>query len=151
MVLGGLWHGANYTFFIWGFLHGLYLILERWVPFLRSPDPEKEKLHTKIFRRVLIFNLFAFAAIFFRNPSLGASLEMIQSFLNIEGMDLKGVKPLVIMTLLFLGMHFFENNPQKMRFYFKYKNFILPAAFIVIGFLIISFQSGSTPFIYFQF
>ena len=33
MLLGGLWHGASWTFVIWGALHGLYLIIER---FLRS-------------------------------------------------------------------------------------------------------------------
>ena len=31
MLLGGLWHGANWTFVVWGGLHGLYLAVERWI------------------------------------------------------------------------------------------------------------------------
>src|SRR5213076_1522312 len=31
MLLGGLWHGANWTFVAWGGLHGLYLAVERWL------------------------------------------------------------------------------------------------------------------------
>ena len=31
MLLGGLWHGANWTFVVWGGLHGLYLSVERWL------------------------------------------------------------------------------------------------------------------------
>ena len=31
MLLGGLWHGANWTFVVWGGLHGLYLSAERWL------------------------------------------------------------------------------------------------------------------------
>jgi alginate O-acetyltransferase complex protein AlgI len=31
MLLGGLWHGANWTFVVWGGLHGLYLAVERWL------------------------------------------------------------------------------------------------------------------------
>jgi alginate O-acetyltransferase complex protein AlgI len=31
MLLRGLWHGANWTFVVWGGLHGLYLAVERWI------------------------------------------------------------------------------------------------------------------------
>jgi len=151
MVLGGLWHGANYTFFIWGFLHGLFLILERMIPFLRPPETEKGNILRRIFRRVILFHLISFSGIFFRNPSLGGALDMIQSLFNVKGLDIKGVNSLVIITLIFIIMHFFENNPFKMKFYFRYKNYILPVAIIVLGFVMISLQSGSTPFIYFQF
>lgn len=39
MVLGGLWHGASWTFILWGAWHGLWLILERLFPRLREPKP----------------------------------------------------------------------------------------------------------------
>jgi alginate O-acetyltransferase complex protein AlgI len=38
MLLGGLWHGASWTFVVWGGLHGLYLIVER---LIRKPPAEK--------------------------------------------------------------------------------------------------------------
>ena len=38
MLLGGLWHGASWTFVIWGGLHGLYLCVEKW--FVSRPKPK---------------------------------------------------------------------------------------------------------------
>lgn len=68
MLLGGLWHGANITFVVWGGLHGLYLIIEkafglsRKTPLL-GPLPRALSLF-------LTFQLVCFAWVFFRSSSL---------------------------------------------------------------------------------
>ncbi|TMA31888.1 MAG: MBOAT family protein, partial [Deltaproteobacteria bacterium] len=80
MLLGGLWHGANWTFVAWGGLHGAYLVVERLVErpvgrlaaALRLPPAVRSFLAV-----VLVFHLTAFAWIFFRAPSFGTAWAVI--------------------------------------------------------------------------
>ncbi len=74
-VLSGLWHGANWTFIVWGGLHGFYYLFSRWTADARlklvkkfSLDRHPFLLH--FFRVVLTFSLVCFSWIFFRANSL---------------------------------------------------------------------------------
>ncbi len=71
MLLGGLWHGANWTFVIWGGIHGGWLSLER----LLWPQDGK----ASSFRRVVTLVVVGVTWIFFRARSLGAALEMLRN------------------------------------------------------------------------
>ena len=80
MLIGGLWHGANWTFVAWGGLHGLYLLLERTlraplariVAALRIPAPV-----VSLLAGLVVFHAVSFAWIFFRAPSFGDAADMI--------------------------------------------------------------------------
>ncbi len=65
--LCGLWHGAKWTFVIWGMLHGLFLVLER-VGWLRRVTA------TPVLRHVYVLAVVAFAWVFFRADSLAYAL-----------------------------------------------------------------------------
>lgn len=70
-LLSGLWHGAAWTFVIWGAYHGLFLTLEKiWakVSNFRLPAP---------IRQLLTFLLVCFGWIFFRADSLGQALDYL--------------------------------------------------------------------------
>src|SRR5918998_1777462 len=69
MVLGGLWHGAAWGFILWGTLHGLGLVVER---FLRGRIEAPAWL-----RWVVVFNLVVFAWILFRAESLDLAFSFI--------------------------------------------------------------------------
>ncbi len=81
-IASGLWHGANWTFVVWGALHGLYIgvetLWEHWqkrrVPAALSPLPQGEgqgvRALTGLLQTLLTFALVAFAWIFFRVNSL---------------------------------------------------------------------------------
>jgi len=75
MLLGGLWHGANWTFVIWGLYHGLLLALHRAIPwprFLASP----------MLRPLCVVTTFAAVCVgwvFFRAPELGQATTMLAS------------------------------------------------------------------------
>ena len=81
MLLGGLWHGANWTFVIWGAIHGVGLSIERaGKRMLGIADAEHSPL-TSAFawaQRIVIFNLVCLAWVFFREPSLGESLAFLR-------------------------------------------------------------------------
>lgn len=67
--LSGLWHGASWTFVIWGVLHGIYVILERLF--------HREKTKHKPFRIILTFTGVTFAWIFFRASGFGDAMYII--------------------------------------------------------------------------
>lgn len=80
MLLGGLWHGANWTFVIWGFIHGAGQSLER---FLRThaglqQQPAAEHGRVRLWlKRIFIFHLVCLAWIFFRAQSMRAAIQFL--------------------------------------------------------------------------
>lgn len=84
MLLGGLWHGASWTFMAWGGLHGLYLVVER---FLKNIMPESKlwsKLPVQIFFVLITFVAVSFAWVFFRANSFDQAFTIIQSLLALN-------------------------------------------------------------------
>ena len=81
MVLGGLWHGASWTFVFWGFLHGLLLIVHRtFRAFCESRPTLKAALETvagTMLRRAVTFLAVALCWVFFRSQSFDIALEML--------------------------------------------------------------------------
>ncbi len=74
-LVSGLWHGANWTFVMWGGIHGLYLVLEGLLRHHAEKLLERFKVNTvcfswKLLKRVVTFSLAAFAWIFFRADSV---------------------------------------------------------------------------------
>ena len=83
MLLSGLWHGANWTFVIWGGLHGLFLTIELWSSSLRDRIARTLRLDSvprlrSALQTTSVFVLVSFALIFFRAMSLSAALDFIQ-------------------------------------------------------------------------
>ncbi len=80
MLLGGLWHGASWTFVFWGGLHGVWLVWEHRRQELRVrrdlPAPA-DTPGRRVVRRVITFHLVAFAWVFFRSPSFSQAWEFI--------------------------------------------------------------------------
>jgi len=80
MVLAGLWHGAGWTFLVWGALHGAALATEHYVADhrrRRGMPPRTSGILGSLVGRLLTFEFVVFAWIFFRAGSLGAAGEII--------------------------------------------------------------------------
>jgi len=73
MTLGGLWHGANWTFVFWGFYHGVLLCVYR---ALGVKDNVEGHPVRRLLRIVLTFHLICIGFIFFRSSSFTAALHM---------------------------------------------------------------------------
>ncbi|MDQ7028065.1 MAG: MBOAT family O-acyltransferase [Anaerolineae bacterium] len=69
-LLSGLWHGANWTFIIWGTLHGSYIVLESLYSDWQARPRIKETAVTRSLQRGLTFLLVVFAWIFFHANSV---------------------------------------------------------------------------------
>lgn len=110
MLLGGLWHGAAWTFVIWGALHGFYLAAERVLQQLCS----LQALHRKLFPRMLLalgtYLLVCVAWAFFRSHGLHQALDMITSMTCIHAgtsvvLSNSTRLSIAFLTLLILVMH----------------------------------------------
>ena len=81
MLVSGLWHGTNWTFLVWGALHGMYMVISvltsRWKNRLDLPFalPARITVGLKIF---VTFNLVSFAWIFFRASSLSDAVYIVR-------------------------------------------------------------------------
>ncbi len=76
MLLGGLWHGANWTFVLWGGLHGGGLAAERMLA--REETPARRSTAPVWIRRILIFHLVCLAWVFFRAASVADAFAMLR-------------------------------------------------------------------------
>jgi alginate O-acetyltransferase complex protein AlgI len=104
MLLGGLWHGASWTFVFWGLLHGIYLIIQRKLPKFKM-------IHENIILNFIsnsvkiftTFTLVCLAWIFFRAQSFDSAFVIIDKILAFENMSLMSIKsPLLTLKVLIL-------------------------------------------------
>lgn len=87
MVLGGLWHGASWTFVVWGGLHGSYLILQRELSNLLPSQTVKERdqFLLAMICRMLVFTLVCVAWVFFRSPTFDDAWKIFESIGSYSG------------------------------------------------------------------
>ncbi len=78
MLLGGLWHGAAWTFVIWGGIHGAWLVIHRVVT-IRQPERRVRSWLARIVAMIGTFGLVCLTWIFFRAESASQALDMLAS------------------------------------------------------------------------
>lgn len=92
MLLGGLWHGANWTFVIWGGLHGLYLLVNHGWLALSAKSARLSALRISRLGHVLgvltTFVAVVFAWVFFRAPNFATAAIMVDAMLGLKGASL---------------------------------------------------------------
>jgi alginate O-acetyltransferase complex protein AlgI len=105
MLLGGLWHGANWTFVLWGALHGVYLAIHK---FWLEERGESKKLTSsfpvQLLKMVATFCLVAVAWVFFRADSLQLGWAYLAGIVSFEGPLLGSYRGLVTEPLLSLAI-----------------------------------------------
>lgn len=77
MAIGGLWHGPNWTFLVWGALHGAGLAVVHGFQAWRGRVKPPAKFLPHLGRVVLTFHFVVFTWIFFRAPSIGAAFDFL--------------------------------------------------------------------------
>ena len=90
MLLGGLWHGANMRFILWGALHGVALVLHKvWMHFFPYNTMNKRFLPS-FFGVFLTFHFVAFCWIFFRSPDMSSALLILSRIFTATPLNLVG-------------------------------------------------------------
>jgi len=166
MLLGGLWHGANWTFVAWGGLHGIYLWIERYLKDKRSAahihkepsDAIEVRRHPWIsfFYALLTFMLINITWVFFRADTFGKSWQLLQSMFGLVG-DGKALlttlaifKVSIIIPILVL-FHWFMRNTKVLDVAYKLSWFWLGLVWSSLILMLIWAQESGSSFIYFQF
>ena len=109
MVLGGLWHGASWTFIFWGFLHGSYLVLERGAQKLFPGFYASQNPLILILRWAVVFNSVCFAWIFFRAKNFSDAYLIIKNIGTLFSESISW-SPLMAFLMLFGALHFTGNR-----------------------------------------
>lgn len=153
MLLGGLWHGAAWTFVIWGALHGTYLIIER---LLKNVVVIKITVWNGILLALATYILVNFTWVFFRAREFVTAKNMVASmlFMNGDGVKILGtfdiVKVFMVITLLFI-CHWIMRNTSLKEVSQKTKPWLLGTVWAIMFILICIAQGSGEQFIYFQF
>jgi D-alanyl-lipoteichoic acid acyltransferase DltB (MBOAT superfamily) len=91
MVLGGLWHGAGFTFIFWGFLHGLYLCVDHAFKKLRRDvlghDLRRETRLGRTLGTLATFFFAAIAWVFFRAETFSAAWLVLGGVFGLHGVE----------------------------------------------------------------
>lgn len=155
MVLGGLWHGAAWTFVIWGAIHATVLAGERLVGEWRQTEPtdlkQAQLLH--VARWIVTFHIVCLAWIFFRAESLDHALDFLQGMLSARSGPPIPTAVLVIVVAS-LGFQFIPRHfGHKVRKRLSILHPSLQAGLlgVWIALVVALGPQGVAPFIYFQF
>ncbi len=153
MVLGGLWHGAQWTFVLWGALHGGLLALERWLggknPLASMPRPV---------RVAATFVLVLGTWVFFRAETAGAAADYFRALAGLSGkaetaslLVSELTTPYALFSLLVCAAVTWL-APSSCRFLERLTAWkaALCLALLVVAVVFMSTQ-GFNPFLYFQF
>ena len=166
-LASGLWHGANWTFVLWGGLHGLYQVIgdlkNKIIPIKR------DFFVLNIFRVIICFVLVAFAWIFFRANTISDAIYIIKNifagwenvsdlqylYVTFNNMGLKlfeiVILSIAILFLIFTEVISFKYDIHKLLnkgpFIFRFVYYYILACFI----LMMGVFAGGGQFIYFQF
>ncbi len=175
MLLGGLWHGANWTFVVWGALHGAYLWGEKIIQDLRKkPEPLvavpsgelgvlgaipkefKEKTIRNFIYAMITFFFINVTWVFFRAPDFTSAWQLLTSmFSSVPKAEaylttLSIIKVMVIVALL-VAFHWMMRNTKVLTVAEKMPWWLLGIVWSVLLLMLIWSQESSSSFIYFQF
>jgi len=152
MLIGGLWHGANWTFVVWGGVHGLLLAVERALGVGAAADASTAPV-VRLLRGVLTFHLVVFCWIFFRAPDVHSAFAYIAGIAPLTGLSDIGWTPLVMAAALLV-----IDLPQWLSgehtFLVRVPWWLRSPVYAAVGFMTLGrllWGGAETPFIYFQF
>ena len=169
-LVSGLWHGANWTFVIWGALHGFYLVFGLITKDFREKFNKLLSLDNIPFLPALTtFVLVAFAWIFFRANNVHSSLYIVkhiftgvpdllnklldhQKVLEYIGLDKKNMVLSVFLILFLETVHYVQSKKNISKIFKQKPTYIRWAVYY--GLVLVIFSLGvfeNRQFIYFQF
>jgi D-alanyl-lipoteichoic acid acyltransferase DltB (MBOAT superfamily) len=152
MLLGGLWHGAAWTFVVWGAIHGSLLVGHRW---WRSRHPVgSPSLAVRLAATVATFNVVCGAWIFFRSPTLTDALRYLKGLLTFKPgpVDVDGIVVLLVAGAISFGIDFTQRRAREHEVLLRWPAPLRGVAYGAFALAILIFSgSAPVPFIYFQF
>jgi alginate O-acetyltransferase complex protein AlgI len=155
MILGGIWHGADWRMALWGLVHGIGLSMTRlfWWTF-GTPDPKTVPWWRKASMWTVTFIVVMLARIFFRAPTFGHAVDVFKGLWG-SGLEAPNVTPTVLTVLAIASaIHFGPSNLYQ-RFADVVVRMPVPVrAAVLVGIALVVKHVANfdvQPFFYFQF
>ncbi len=152
MLLGGLWHGASWSFMVWGGMHGVGLAVHKlWMESVGKKIPDHPVIRAASWLATMIFVCITW--VFFRMSDFSVSLRIVRKMLGLE--DGSGIAWLYRDFLLLLPFVVVAHilgvkHGSKLRLNLNTFGGLFLLFFILLALLLWS-PSQPAPFIYFQF
>jgi D-alanyl-lipoteichoic acid acyltransferase DltB (MBOAT superfamily) len=159
MLLGGLWHGAAWTFVVWGGLHGVGLAYERWradVARARPPAPEPtpgQRAWRAVWTRVVTFHFVCLCWVFFRATSFSNAFDVLGRLFHFGGNEPFNVVLVGVIAGAIAVQYVPRDLSGRLRAVFSFAPWWTQVA-LLSGTMMVTNALGPTgvaPFIYFQF
>lgn len=170
-VVSGLWHGANYTFLVWGAIHGAMLVIERFIYGDKIRNITSGITFANICRWFVTYVVVVIAWTFFRANNIGDAIKIfgkIVAFKDIKhdsialftqggsegliGLKFYDFFLAVFFILLFITVNFIFRKDGLPKFILSRPTVVRWSFYIVITFVVLWFgKFGINEFIYFQF
>lgn len=147
MILGGLWHGAGWSYAVWGGFHGIALATER---FIAHKIKLKETFILTALKTIFVFSMVSFAWLLFKLPDFDQVILYLGSIKNNinHGIDKSLIVYILLYSLPVILQHLYYICTRKSG------NTAKKYEFVIYGFLLFLIITNSgTPgnFVYFQF
>ena len=164
MLLGGLWHGANLRFIVWGALHGMALAVHKtYLELFGGKNTDTKSLGKRLMNVVFVlltFHFVAFCWIFFRAKDFDIALTIIHNSQQLSfnaaqwGAIVEGYRNVLLLMLIGFVWHFMPQRfNEQLKLFFGRMPILLKATVLALTFWVVyaTASSGAQPFIYFQF
>lgn len=158
MFLGGLWHGASWTFVIWGFIHGFYLSFSHLTKKIRKKLRKKTKIKKtpvlyKTLSIIITFHFVTFAWVFFRSESFEKAIFYLKNIgIKQSESGLYHLYFTLFFAIILIIIETFLYNREKLSFMRKLPVEVKLAGYVIfILFIIVFSVDSANEFIYFQF
>ncbi|MCG8697844.1 MAG: hypothetical protein MI922_07300, partial [Bacteroidales bacterium] len=158
MLLGGLWHGANWTFVIWGGLNGIGIVVYK---YWRRISPYEKSNHwiANTWKIFLTFTFITFTRIWFRGESMPQTMDMLsqigtQFSWNLFPEIASSYWKVYSVMAFGLIVHWIPEKGKQMyrNWFMKRPMYQQIGIAVLVVFIIFQFVSADLqPFIYFQF
>ena len=157
-VLCGLWHGANWTFLLWGIYHGAFLVIER-ISGLRYAAHNKYRLA----RRFVTLIIVMVGWVLFRSENISQTIEFLAAMFTFSDLPISYElsRALNYRNILFmmaaLPVFFLPADVSLVKFTFERKDPVAVVAGILMILLLLPYCAAliaggaSSPFIYYRF
>ena len=129
MLLGGLWHGAGWTFVVWGGLNGVFLMINHWWRSIRKGRPETgpsrfllARLYFRAWPQALTFLSVVLVRVFFRADTFTGATRVFEAMVGINFTGLDGPMWHTNQTLVLIGLTFISMKAPTVMEWVDFEN-----------------------------
>src|SRR5438270_9774338 len=156
MFIGGLWHGAAWTFVVWGLLHGSYLAIERLFKASFKPAHKVESVPIKILIGIVTYFAVLVAWVYFRAADFATANRVLGGMFggHPHGDAILGTREMLqigIVTFFMMLAHWSLRETNIETAVTRLPRWVVTTAWALMACAIILTQGTSNAFIYFQF